>query len=288
MILTNYHTHTNFCDGTELPETLVQEAISKGFSVLGFSGHTVYPFASDWHIPVAQLADYVAEIDRLKEKYKEQIEILCGFEADYLPPLSSPPQGPYQNLGADYLIGSTHYLITSTGCFTVDDSAKNVATGIESHFKGDGKKAVQAYFAAQREMIVKGGFDILGHADVIRRRNGELKFFDEEAQWYKDEVQETARVIAQSNVIVEINTGGMARKNTTTPYPSPYFLSLLAKADVPITINSDVHNAGYLDYAFAEARKAAWDAGYREATYLTKVDGKLIRKTTALELSLRL
>ena len=45
---------------------------------------------------------------------------------------------------------------------------------------------------------------------------------------------------------------------------------------------------GLLDYAFAEARKAAWDACYREATYLTKVDGKLIRKTTALELSLRL
>ena len=166
----------------------------------------------------------------------------------------------------------------------MDDSAKNVAAGIEHHFKGDGKKAVQAYFAAQREMIAQGGFEILGHADVIRRRNAELNFFDEEAQWYKGEVQETARVIAQSNVIVEINTGGMARKNTTTPYPSPYFLSLLAKAHVPITINSDVHNAGFLDYAFAEAQKAAWDAGYREVTYLTKVDGRLTRKTTTLEL----
>ena len=283
MILTNYHTHTEFCDGTEAPETLVQEAIHKGFSVLGFSGHSVHPFASDWHIPVERLSTYVTEINRLKEKYQGQIEILCGFEADYLPPLSSPPQGPYRALGADYLIGSTHYVIADTGCFTVDDSAKNVAEGIEIHFKGDGKKVVQTYFAAQREMIAKGGFEILGHADVIRRRNGELKFFDEEAQWYKDELQETARVISQSEVIVEINTGGMARKNTTTPYPSPYFLSLLAKAGVPITINSDVHNAGYLDYAFAEARKVAWDAGYREASYLTMVDGRLIRKTTPLE-----
>ena len=284
MILTNYHTHTHFCDGLEAPEVMVQEAIAKGFSVLGFSGHTVYPFASDWHIPVDKLADYVAEINRLKEKYQGQIEILCGFETDYLPPLSSPLQGPYRDLGADYLIGSTHYLITSTGCFTVDDSAKNVAAGIAAHFNGDGKKTVQAYFATQREMIAKGGFEILGHADVIRRRNGELNFFDEDAQWYKDEIEETAKVIADSGVIVEINTGGMARKNTTTPYPSPYFLALLAKAGVPVTINSDVHNGGYMDYAFAEARQAAWDAGYREITYLTKVEGKLSRKTNALEL----
>ena len=48
MILTNYHTHTNFCDGKEEPETMVQEAIACGLSVLGFSGHSIYPFASDW------------------------------------------------------------------------------------------------------------------------------------------------------------------------------------------------------------------------------------------------
>ncbi|MBP3416264.1 MAG: histidinol-phosphatase [Spirochaetaceae bacterium] len=283
MILTNYHTHTNFCDGKEEPETMVKEAIACGLSVLGFSGHSIYPFASDWHIPIDRIPAYVAEIRRLQEAYKDKIEILCGFEADYLPPISSAPQAPYRALGADYLIGSLHYLVTATGCFTVDDSAKNVAAGIEAHFKGDGKKAVQEYFAAQREMIRQGGFDILGHADVVRRRNGELKFFDEESQWYKDELHETARVIAQADLIVEINTGGMARRNTTTPYPSPYFLSLLARKDVPITINSDVHNSGYLNYAFAEARKEAFNAGYREITYLTKADGRLARKTTSLE-----
>ena len=81
---------------------------------------------------------------------------------------------------------------------------------------------------------------------------------------------------------MEINTGGMARGNTSTPYPSPYFLSLLAKKDVPITINSDVHNRGYLDYGFEAARQEALAAGYGEMVYLTKADGKLVRKTTSL------
>lgn len=283
MILTNYHTHTNFCDGTETPEKMVQEAIECGFTIFGFSGHSVYPFSSDWHIPVEKFPTYVAEIQRLQELYMGKIEILCGFEADYLPPISNAIQAPYRTLGADYLIGSVHYLVTNTGCFTVDDSAVNVAAGIKNHFNGDGKKTVQAYFSAQRDMLRLGGFEILGHADVIRRRNGVLNFFDEEAQWYKDELEATAQVIAQSGVIVEINTGGMARKNTTTPYPSPYFLSLLAKKNVPVTINSDVHNSGYLDYGFEAAKKEARDAGYRELTYLTKSEGKLIQKTTSLD-----
>lgn len=282
MILTNYHAHTNFCDGKESPEAMVREAIACGFQIFGFSAHSIHPFASDWHLPIDRIPDYVAEINRLKLLYQGQVEILCGFEADYLPPISDALQAPYRALGADYLIGSLHYLVTPTGCFTVDDSAKNVAAGIETHFKGDGKKTVQAYFAAQRDMIRLGGFEILGHADVVRRRNGELHFFNEEAQWYKDELQETATVIAQSGVIVEINTGGMARGNTSTPYPSPYFLSLLAKKDVPITINSDVHNSGYLDYGFEAARQEALAAGYGEMVYLTKANGKLVRKTTSL------
>ena len=36
----NLHTHTLFCDGRDTPEDMVLSAIEKGFSVLGFSGHS--------------------------------------------------------------------------------------------------------------------------------------------------------------------------------------------------------------------------------------------------------
>ena len=35
----NLHTHTKYCDGTDSPEELVCEAVKRGFSALGFSGH---------------------------------------------------------------------------------------------------------------------------------------------------------------------------------------------------------------------------------------------------------
>ncbi len=35
----NFHTHTTYCDGKETAEQMVQAAIAKGFTRLGFSGH---------------------------------------------------------------------------------------------------------------------------------------------------------------------------------------------------------------------------------------------------------
>ena len=46
----NLHTHSIFCDGKNTLEELIQSAIKKGFSVLGFSSHSIYPFAETWHI----------------------------------------------------------------------------------------------------------------------------------------------------------------------------------------------------------------------------------------------
>ncbi len=35
----NLHTHSIFCDGKDTIEEMTLEAISKGFDILGFSGH---------------------------------------------------------------------------------------------------------------------------------------------------------------------------------------------------------------------------------------------------------
>ena len=58
--------------------------------------------------------------------------------------------------------------------------------------------------------------------------------FSEDDDWYKKELLATGKEIAKAGVVVEINTGGMARGAINTPYPSLDFLSLLRKYDVPI------------------------------------------------------
>ena len=271
---TNFHTHSLFCDGKDLPEEIVKKAIEKKFDILGFSSHSMFPFGADWHISPYKFQEYTQEIQRLKESYKNKIQILLGFEVDYLSPLTFPKKEIYKGFSPDYLIGSVHYLTTDKGWFTVDGPVQELEYGLNDLFNGNGKKLVQEYFYTQRQMLSNGEFDILGHPDVIRKRNGVLHFFDETESWYKSEIEETAKAIAQSGVIVEINTGGIARGVINDTYPSLDFLKTLNKYDVPITINSDAHNAQDLDCAFDFAKKQAAEAGYKEVTYLQRLNDK--------------
>lgn len=270
----NLHTHSTFCDGKNTPEEMVLAAIEKGFSVLGFSGHSMYPFSSDWHIPSNRHQKYVKTIRSLAEKYQDKIKILCGFECDYFPPLSLPEKSHFGDLNPDYLIGAVHYVTNNGHQTTVDDSTANVKKGLDLLYAGDGKACVLAYFQAQREMLKLGTFEIWAHPDLIRKRNGNLHFFDENESWYKEEVKATVKEAAQAGVIAEINTGAIARGAMDDVYPSEYFLSLMFDAKIPVCINSDCHNAPDLDCAFDRAVAIAKKVGYKELTY--PVNGKLI------------
>ncbi|MBQ9238820.1 MAG: histidinol-phosphatase [Treponema sp.] len=266
---TNYHTHTDFCDGAETPEAMVQAALEKQFDVLGFSGHSMYPFAADWHIAPRAHADYVQEIHRLADVYRDRIEILCGFEVDYLPGISVPHPSQFAPFKPDFLIGSVHYIVTDSGNFTVDDTAENVRAGIERCFGGNAREAVCTYFSLERDLLREATCTFLGHCDLFRKRNGVLHLFDERDSWYRDELRATATAIAHSGVIVEINTGAITRGAMDDVYPSAEFLSLLAERGVPITISSDAHRGTDLDGAFDRAVRAAKAAGYTEMLLLT-------------------
>ena len=59
----NYHTHCYFCDGKGHPEEYVLEAISRGFSVLGFSSHAPIKEINDWTLTESNLPDYISSIN---------------------------------------------------------------------------------------------------------------------------------------------------------------------------------------------------------------------------------
>ncbi|MCR5387396.1 MAG: histidinol-phosphatase [Treponema sp.] len=267
---TNYHTHSTLCDGHDTPEQMIKTAIKKKFDILGFSGHSMYPFASTWHIPPKNHKLYVETLNKLKEKYKDKIKILTGFEADFIPSMCNPSFERFKELKPDFLIGSVHYVVNEKGYFTVDESAEGVKNGIEKNFNGNGKKLVQEYFALEREMLRNCDFTILGHPDLVRVRNGKLKFFNENDVWYRNELKELVKEIKKTDVIVEINTGALGRKLMDDTYPSTYLLELIKEAGGRITINSDAHTADGLDSAFDFAQQKALKAGFTECAVIKK------------------
>ena len=268
MIKTNYHTHTLYCDGKNSPEEVILSAIEKKFDILGFSGHSMYPFAEYWHISPKQINDYMAEIKTLAEKYKDHISILCGFEADYIPGITEPTFSNYEIFNPDFLIGSVHYIATPKGIMAVDGKPEDIKKGIDKLFNKNAKKAVCEYFYLQREMIKKCDFTILGHPDLFRKENERLNLFNESDSWYKKEVKALAKEIAKKGIITEVNTGAITRKKMNDVYPSAFFLNLLKEYNVPVTISSDAHSANDLDGTFETAIDTIKKAGYSEVAYL--------------------
>ena len=284
----NLHTHSTFCDGKSTLEENVLAAIEKHFTVLGFSSHSMYPFAETWHISPNNFDNYISEVKSLAKKYENKIKILCGFEVDYIPNITLPSKKAYKELNPDFIIGSVHYVEAKDSIYSVDNSTNIVRDDLlrlygkknikETDYKDsngkinlinavNGKQAVCQYFEAQREMLKKGDFEIWGHPDVIRKRNGILHFFNENESWYLKELKATADIAAKTGVIAEINTGGIARGAIDDFYPSAPFLEILHERHIPVMVNSDAHNAKDLDCAFEEAAARAKKIGYKELTY---------------------
>ena len=88
MISANYHTHTIRCKHAEGSEReYIEAAISEGFKILGFSDHTPQPYPADYVSPIrmdmSELEDYTDTLIKLRDEYKNDIQILIGYEVEY-------------------------------------------------------------------------------------------------------------------------------------------------------------------------------------------------------------
>ena len=96
--LTNYHSHSLYCDGRASMEDFVRFALSEGFTSYGFSSHAPLPFSTAWTMEWDRMNDYQAEFHRIKEKYAGKIELYLGLEIDYLNELKEK----FENTGGKF------------------------------------------------------------------------------------------------------------------------------------------------------------------------------------------
>jgi histidinol-phosphatase (PHP family) len=288
MSLSCIHTHSNFCDGKDDIETICRTAWEKGLSSIGFSSHAPIfkktGFVSDWHIKEERFAGYLGCVREAKKRWAGKLPVYLGLEVDYIRGLSGPADRDYRELGLDYIIGSVHYVVPPRGApFTVDGPAEEFEQGIRECFSGDSEALVQAYFDAEKEMISLGGFDILGHADLVKKNNSHDEWFSRDSKTYRNCIEEIASLCSGSEFAVEINTGGLNRKKTLETYPGLCFLRLLRAKNVPVIITSDAHRAADLDGHYAAAVETLLNASYTETVLFEgKAGGKAVWRSEKL------
>ena len=240
----NLHTHTIYCDGKDTPEELVQRAIELGFTAIGFSGHEYTPQDGDFCMTKEDTQAYIEEVLALKEKYKDQIAVYLGIERDYF--------GTIDTIPYDYVIGSLHCVEKDGVLMVVDNTEEMMVENVEKYFDGDYRAYVERYYEIIGDVVGKTGATIVGHFDLITKFNEGGKYFDEEAQWYKDAALTALWKVAESKPIFEINTGAMARGYRTKPYPAQFLLEEINQLGCSVILSSDCHNKMDLNYGFCK------------------------------------
>lgn len=273
MKLSCYHTHTVFCDGADTVDAMCAAAARKGFSALGFSAHAPLPLPSTWHLAASRLDEYRAAVRAAAEAYRGRLEVYLGLEIDYIEGMNGPADPKWKAAGLDYSIGSVHYLIPPNGAapFTVDGPYEEWARGVTDGYGGDAEAAAAAYWKAVTAMVRDGGFDFVGHLDLIKKNNrgaGAHLSFDPEGARYREAALEAVEEIAARGTIVEINTGGLNRGSVRECYPSPWLLAELRKRNARIVVNADAHRPEHLDGHYDEARRALRAAGFDSTVML--------------------
>lgn len=276
MSCTNFHMHCRFCDGEKEPEEFVSEAIKKGFKSIGFSSHAPLPIYECWVMKQDDLLEYCSTIRLLKNKYKGIIDVNLGLEIDYNLDAIGENYKRFNSLGLDYKIGAVHIMSDkNSGKHTcVDGSKEDFDMILHEFFDGNIKTLVKNYYSLVRNMIIDIKPDIIAHFDLLKKHNKDNCYFNENESWYKDEVITTLEIAKKYDSIVEVNTGGIARKYLTTMYPSNWILNECKNMNIPIILNSDAHTPGNINFYFDEAVKIIKDIGFNEQKIL--LDSKWI------------
>lgn len=266
MILTNYHSHSHYCDGKGSPEEQVQGAIAQGLRAFGFSSHCPVPFENQWSMKAERLADYLAETRALKAKYEGQIELYTGLEVDFIPEMVGPSHFPM----LDYCVGSVHYVgLNQFGQpWEIDGSSVEFLECLDTLYNGDIRTVLQKYYGIIRQMVETDPPQIMGHLDKIKMHNAARLLFDESENWYVDEVEQTLQAIVKAGIIVEINTRGNYKRGLDL-YPSGWIIKRMKELQIPICINSDSHRPEEITASFPLAFQTAKAGGYEEVRVLS-------------------
>ena len=252
------HNHTTRCNHAEgTVDEYIRRAIELGIDIYGFSEHAPMDFDENYRLKFDEMDTYVSDILTAKERYKSEIEILLGYEVDWL-------QGHMDErvlyADVDYLIGSVHF---------IDKWGFDNPEFIGGWKEKDTDEIWQAYFDATEAMAKSGKFDIVGHLDLIKV----FKFMPK--QEIRLLAQNALKAIKTSGMVLEINTAGL-RKPVGEVYPSRELLEEAYALDIPVTFSSDAHAVDQIGAGYDLARAMARDIGYTKAVTFKGRDRQLV------------
>ena len=258
----SYHTHTEYCDGKSTIIEFCEKAISLNIKDIAFTSHAPLPMENHFSIRFEKLFQYKDAVLEVKNKFRKELNIYLGLEADYIPNQSVSFEQWRKLLNPDLLIGSIHLIVNpdNNKKWFIDGPSSNYHNGLKDVFNGNIKKAVGCYFNQLREMIQIEKPDIIGHLDKVVMNNEE-KYFSIDDSWFRKEVIDTLYMIKEIGSIVEINSRGLYKKRYYDTFPGKWILKECENMKIPMILAPDAHHKDDLLPGLELSLSYAKDAG---------------------------
>lgn len=253
MIKTDFHFHSAFSQDSKAdPIAMVEAAIEQGASIICFTDHVDIDFPEQ--IITFDTAEYADFLGKLREEYKDRIDIRMGVEVGLQPHIVAENEAFVRSCPFDFVIGSTHVingLRPNPRRFTEYKDRYDLKEGVETSLQAT-LKNIQTF----------DNFDVYGHLDVIS-----VYTYGESFSYHnhKEVVDEILKLLIAKGKGLELNTANLRRGDTGSPCGEVLKRYRELGGEV-ITIGSDAHASKDICYGVEWAQEQLKECGYRYFT----------------------
>ena len=235
----NFHSHTTRCGHAGgLDEHYVQSAILAGFKHMGFSDHAYILNYEEKGTRMNQslFPDYLESVHHLQEKYKDQIDIKIGLEAEYIPMMIDEYKRLLTSDTLDYLIVGQHMHLISP-------------TDVTSYFRLGDEKGLILYIDDLIKAIDSQVFTYIAHPDLF------AYFYQRSDDTLAYHIRRLLDKVKEKDMIIELNISKLANNIRlgrdmfyNAAFPNFMFWDLAGEYGVKVALGLDAHDPhAYLD-----------------------------------------
>lgn len=262
----DFHLHTTFSfDAKSNPEGVIKTAIEKNFKTICFTDHLDYDaniYYKDYDFDIDEYFKIMAE---LRDKYRNEIEVLIGAEFGVQPSLYEKYDKIAKAYPFDFIILSIH---------TVEhhDLAKD---GFPEKYEP--LEVLKRYYSQMASCVKEfDDFDTLGHIDYIDR------YFKDKSRMpqfkdYRDYVADVFESVIKKDKCIELNSAGK-RRGLDYFHPKKEALELYYEMGGRLlTFGSDAHIETDFGKDFDEVIGIAKSIGFKELCIYRKREREYVK-----------